>query len=103
MAKLSLTANPTFHATVAIPVAGGEPVNVKFTFKHRTKKQLDEFIKSRAEVEDIDSFMSMVDGWDLEDAFTKENAESILENYIGTALAVYRAYIDELVKSKVKN
>ena len=103
MAKLSLKASPTFPATVSIPVAGGEPVSVKFTFKHRTKSALDEFIKSRAEVADIDSFMSMVEGWDLEDAFTKENAESILENYIGTALAVYRAYIDELVKAKVKN
>ena len=103
MAKLALKANPTFPATVAIPVAGSDPVNVKFTFTHRTKSALDAFIGSRAEVSDIDSFMSMVEGWDLEDAFTKENAESVLENYIGSALVVYRAYIDELVKAKVKN
>ena len=103
MAKLQLKAAPTFPAKVGIPVAGGEAVPVLMTFKHRTKTQLDEFIKSRVEKSDVESFMEMVIGWDLEDAFSEESVKELLENYIGAALATFEAYIDELVKAKAKN
>jgi hypothetical protein len=103
MAKLSLKAKPTFQAKVGIPVAGGEPVEVLFTFKHRTKTELETFITSREDASDVDSFMSMVEGWDLEDTFCKESAELLLENYIGTAIATYRAYVDQLIQAKAKN
>lgn len=103
MAKLTLKADPTFPGKVGVPVAGGESVDVIFTFKHRTKKQLDEFIKTRKEKSDVETFMAMVVGWELEDAFTKKNIEELLENHIGTALAAYEVYIFELVKNKAKN
>lgn len=103
MAKLSLVAKPTFKAKVGIPVSGGDPVDVEFVFKHRTKTALDEFIKSRSEKSDVESFMDMVDGWDLADEFNAESVELLLENYIGTALATYRKYVDELVQAKLKN
>lgn len=103
MAKLKLVANPTFKGKVGIPVAGAAPVLVEFTFKHRTKTALEEFTKSRADQSDADSFMDMVEGWDLEDTFNKESVELLLENYIGSALAVYAGYIDHLVQGKVKN
>jgi len=103
MAKLKLVANPTFRAKVGIPVAGGPEVPIEFVFKHRTKTVLDEWIKSRSDKGDIDSFMEMVEGWDLEDPFNRENVETLLENYIGTALATYRVYVDQLIQSKLKN
>ena len=103
MGKLKLVANPTFTAKVGIPVAGGEPVEVLFTFRHRTKTALDEWVNSRADQSDADSFMGMVEGWELEDAYTQANVELLLENYIGTALATYRVYIDQLVQAKLKN
>jgi hypothetical protein len=103
MAKLKLIANPTFKSKVGIPVAGGEPVEVEFTFKHRTKTALDEFIKSRADKSDTDTFMEMVEGWDLADEFNKNSVDLLLENYIGTALATYRVYVDQLIQSKLKN
>ena len=103
MAKLALVANPTFKAKVPIPVAGGVAVEVEFTFKHRTKTALDEFIKSRADKSDAESFMAMVEGWELEDAFNAENVEVLLQNYIGTALATYRVYVDQLVQAKLGN
>ena len=103
MAKLSLVANPTFHAKVCIPVAGGDPVEVVFSFKHRTKDELDEFIKTRADKPDLDSFMEMIVGWNLEEEFNTENVETLLQNYVGTALATYRVYIDELIGARVKN
>jgi hypothetical protein len=103
MAKLQLKAEPTFQASVGIPVAGGEAVPVLLTFKHRTRTELDAFIKSRPKKSDAESFMDMVQGWDLEDEFTEANVKTLLENYIGAALATFHAYIDQLVQAKAKN
>lgn len=103
MAKLSLVANPTFTAKVAIPKAGGDPVELEFTFKHRTKSGLAEFMTSRDDKTDTESFMDMVVGWELADEFNAESVDTLLENYIGTALATYHVYIDELVQAKLKN
>lgn len=103
MAKLSLKANPTFHAKVGIPVAGASPITVDFTFKHRTKSELDAFMKSRADVTDVDTVMAMVEGWELDEPFDREGVELLLENYAGAALALYLAYVDELLAAKRKN
>jgi len=103
MPKLKLVAEPRFKARVPIPVAGGPPVEVEFTFRHRTKTALDEWIKSRADKSDAESFLEMVEGWELEDQFGKESVELLLENYVGAALATYRVYVDQLVQAKLKN
>lgn len=103
MAKLQLKAAPTFAAEVPIPVAGGEPVKVSMTFKHRTKTELDDFIKAREQKTDAESFMEMVTGWELEDQFTEASVKELLENYIGAAMATFLTYVDELVQAKRKN
>jgi hypothetical protein len=103
MSKLKLVAAPTFKSKVPIPVAGGPPVEVEFVFRHRTKTALDEWIKSRADKSDAESFLEMVEGWELEDQFGKESVELLLENYVGAALATYRVYVDQLVQAKLKN
>lgn len=103
MVKLALNAAPTFMAPVKIPVAGADPVEAIFTFKHRTRTQLDEFMKSRAGKSDTETFMEMVEGWNIDLPFTKENIDTLIENYLGTPLATYRAYIEELVQAKAKN
>lgn len=103
MAKLSLKIDPTFPVTVTIPKAGTEAVQIKLVCKHRTKAQLDEFIKSRADKSDADSILDMATGWDLDDAFTAENIEQMCQNYIAAPLEIYREYVSELVKAKAKN
>lgn len=103
MGKLTLKANPTFRAKVGIPVAGASPVAVEFVFKHRTKSELEKFVQSRADVSDVDSVMDFVEGWDLEEKFDREGVEILLENYAGAALALYLAYVDELLQAKRKN
>lgn len=103
MPKLTLAVNPTFSAKVAVPVAGGDLAEVVFTFRHRTKTELDKFVTSRDGVDDVDSFMDMVVGWDLDEPFTRENVKLLLENYIGSAVSTLKVYIDELVKSKLGN
>lgn len=103
MAKLSLKANPTFPAKVAIPVAGAAAVLVELTFRHRTKTELGEFVASRESATDVDSFMAMVTGWELEAEFNRENADELLQNYIGAGVCTYAAYLQELTKSKSGN
>lgn len=103
MAKFALKAEPTFQAKVGFPVAGGEPIDVLLTFKHRTKDALDEFVKSRADKTDAESFMDMVAGWELDDEFSKDNVDLLLQNYIGVGLATFQKYIDELVKHRRGN
>ena len=103
MAKLKLTANPTFKAKVGVPVAGGAPVEVELVFKHRTQSELDAFMASRDGKPNSETFLDMVQGWDLEDEFNPGNVDLLLQNYIGTTVVAYRVYVDELVKTKLKN
>ena len=103
MAKLILAVSPTFPATVTIPKAGAESVTLKLICKHRTKAQLDEFIQSRADKSDADSILDLATGWDLDDAFTAENIETMCQNYIAAPLEIYREYLSELTKAKAKN
>ena len=77
MAKLKLVANPTFKANVGIPVAGGESVPVEFTFKHRTKTALDEWVKTRNAGSVGRSFREVVSLWDKAGTLKKESAEAL--------------------------
>ena len=103
MAKLQLKAAPTFQAKVGIPVAGAEPVDVLMTFKHRTKPELDAFVKSVNGMKEVDKFMAMVVAWDLEDELNAENVKTLTENYMGATLSTYSVYLSELVKARLGN
>ena len=103
MAKISLDANPTFPAKVAIPVAGGVPVEVAFTFKHRTRDALNEFLTTADKRTDVETLMSIVDGWELDDTLNPENMLRLTQSYLGAARAVVEKYIDELTQAKAKN
>lgn len=98
-----LKAEPTFSAKVAFPVAGGKSVDVDLTFRHRTKSELDKWLGSRKGADDVSSFMDMVQGWGLDEEFSKENVEILLEHHIGVPRAVFQVYIDELTGQREKN
>ncbi|PRC93088.1 phage tail assembly chaperone [Solimicrobium silvestre] len=103
MAKLTLQPKPEFKGTVEIPSAGDGLVTIEVTFIHRTKTQLDEFIKTRTGVDDHVSFMDMVSGWDLKDKFNEDNVKLLLENYISAAQVTFQRYVALLVDGKAKN
>jgi hypothetical protein len=109
MSKLQLIANPTFKVQVDIAVPGASSVPVEFEFKHRTKPELANFIKSSEGRSDAATFKECVVGWGLSDdegsavALTDANIATFLDNYIGASVAVYQTYIEELVKAKAKN
>lgn len=101
--KLVLTANPTFKAKVAIPVAGAPAVPVEFTFKHRSKEAFAEWIKGISDKDDSDLLLEVASGWELEDAWDKENISLMCENYMGAARAVIEKYIAEQTAAKLGN
>jgi hypothetical protein len=103
MGKLILQPNPKFSGTVEIPCAGENPATIEFTFIHRTKTALDEFVKTRVGVDDVTSFMAMVSGWDLAEEFNADNVEVLLQNYISAAQATFQEYVRLLVEGKAKN
>ncbi len=103
MAKLQLKPNPTFRAKVAIPVPGGEPVEVEFTFRHRTRDDLQKFIDDGDKIEAADRILAMAEAWELSDPFTRDNVALLAQNYISAPMAIFETYLDELVKARRKN
>lgn len=101
--KFNLSANPTFKAKVAIPVPGGKPADIEFTFKHRSKDALKEFMDDMKEKEDVDLLQDLVSGWDIDDPFNAESLEKMIQNYPGSALAIYQAYMVEMSGARAKN
>lgn len=98
-----LKAEPTFTAKVEFPIAGGESVEVALTFKHRTKAELNKWLEGRADRKDVETFLDMVVGWEIEEPFNKKNVEMLLDQRIGVALATYQVYLNELTRHREKN
>ena len=103
MAGLKLIASPVFDATVNIPVHGGDPAPVVFSFKHRTKDELNKWRKSLKGKPDSKVILEMIDGWEFDDELTVENAETLVQNYSGAAIAILNAYLAEIIQAKAKN
>lgn len=103
--KLQLTANPTFKADVAIPIAGAQPAKVQFTFKHRNKDALKEFFDGMADKDDTTLVMEMCSGWELEEPFDAENVTKLVTEYVGSAAAILETYISHSTGNahRVKN
>lgn len=103
MPAFKLIPDPTFKAQVQIPVHGGQTVPVEFTFKHRTRDQLDEFFKGVGERSVEDSILDAAVGWSLDDEFTAENIKLLCENYMGAPAAIASTYTKELMQNRQGN
>ena len=103
MAKLKLTADPTFKAKVGIPVPGKGTTDVEFTFKWRTAEEADAWYEETKDHKDVDLIPTMATGWELDDAFNAENIAKLCSVYMGAAVAITRAYVAELRGARAKN
>lgn len=101
--KFSLTANPTFKATVAIPVPGDKSADVQFTFKGRTRDELSTFVSGLSDKSNIDVLVDLATGWDLDDTFNREALELLDQNYLGAAAAIIDTYFSEINKARLGN
>lgn len=100
---LKIKANPTFKAKANIGVPGGEPVALEFTFRHRTRSELLQWIEDSKDKTDLDYVMSCVTSWELTDEFTRENVGLLLENYLKAAAAIASTYLKEIGLEREKN
>lgn len=102
MAKLKLNPEPTFTIGVRIPVPGGEADPVAFTFKHRTREQVGEWLRAK-DADDTETVLACAVGWDLADEFNAENVARLCNNYPGAAGVIVVAYLEELRGARAKN
>lgn len=104
MAKLKLEAPSTFKAKVEVPIPGEDkPAACWMTFKYRKKSEFQKWLYEREGADDVESFLNMVEGWDLEVEFTRANVETFLDVYAGASLATLRAYTENLLRHRVGN
>lgn len=102
--KLSLSIAPTFKAPATIAIPGAKPVDVQFTFIHRTQDELKEFIDNgMRDLSNVELIQAVASGWELDDAFTTESLEQLTQNYPGSSLAIVSAYLAEMAGARVKN
>jgi hypothetical protein len=103
MARLQLTPAPTFQGKVSIPVAGAEPAQVVFTFKHRTRAELSPWVQDVATRDDVDTILQCATAWDLPEPFTREKVAELVQNYIGAPALIFDFYVQELTRAKLGN
>lgn len=103
MAKIKLIAEPSFSFPVPIPVPGGEPVQVRFTFKHRTRDAVLAWAGEIKDKPDAAVIAEMATAWELDDAFDDDNLERLCQNYAGAAAAIFDTYLRELRGAREKN
>lgn len=103
MAKLVLQPAPTFSKAVKVPVPGGEPADVVFTFRHRTRDALKAWSDAHEGRSDVQAILEMASGWDLAEPFDAENVGVLVQNYPAAALAILRTYYDELSAARLGN
>ena len=104
MASFTLTPEPTFKAKVDIPVPGKKPQKLEFTFQWRGMDEFRAFMDSLGNYDDDTAVvLQVVTGWELSDAFTPENVEKLVKNYIGSAGAILNTYLRENASARLGN
>lgn len=127
MAKFKIAQNPTFKANVSIPRVGGDPIDVEFTFRVKTRKELamlfDEWAAASKEllagfdIEDathlawvegetelqVRQIKDIVLGWGFDDEFNDENIYALCETSVGAPQAVVDAYRETFAKTRLGN
>lgn len=111
----TLQPNPTFKLDVTIPTPTGEG-KIKFEFKHKGRKALAEFIKNLVPAEtaegaepeegrkDSEVLLEIVAGWEgVDQKFSPEALDTLLDNYPSAAKAIFDAYIPALTEGAAKN
>lgn len=101
-----LKADPTFRSAVEIECPGGAKATLELELRHMTRAQLAEFGSDAALAsrDDVQTIMAIVAGWhNVEDPFTKEAVEVLVDNYHGVAGKIVRAWSLELVRVRQGN
>lgn len=101
--KFTLDPKPMFEMPVALPVHGAGTVDVKFTFRHRTRDEMSAFMKSAPGRPDVDLIQDVATGWELDDPFDAKSIAKLVQNYAGAAAAIVSTYINEIGQARLGN
>ncbi|HCR3021377.1 TPA: hypothetical protein ON323_005012 [Serratia marcescens] len=115
-AKFTLVPNSTFKKDVTIPRAGAEDGVLTFTFKHKTRSQLEALENTLREATEkqieagshgstpmVAFIEEIAVGWALPDEFNSENVLVLLENYPRAFDSIAMTYTRELMAIREKN
>lgn len=101
---LKLNPSPTFKTKVGIPVPGAEAVKVEFEFKALKRKELGQFLTDSKDREDAINLGAVVVGWTgVDKEFSQEALALLLDNYVGSAAAIFAQFLDELTARRQGN
>ncbi len=116
MVEFKLNPKPTFKADVSIPRPGDEDGVLTFTFKHKSRSQLELLEKSLRDTSEqlsstgiysnepmADFLMEICVGWALPDAFSRENMLVLLDNYPRAFDSIATMFTRELMAARGKN
>ncbi|AMW83903.1 hypothetical protein AK972_3103 [Pseudomonas yamanorum] len=126
MAKIRIAQNPTFKAFVSIPIVGGEPEKIEFTFKYRDRLGLaalfDEWNLKRDEAraslgesptlseivaadteQQSQQIKDLVVGWGFDDKFDDKSIRALVTSCQGAAEAVVNAYQSAFNQARLGN
>lgn len=126
MAKIRIAQNPTFKAFVSIPLVGGEPEKIEFTFKYRDRPGLaalfDEWNLKRDEArgalgesptlseivaadteQQSQQIKDLVVGWGFDDKFDDKSIRALVTSCQGAAEAVVNAYQSAFNQARLGN
>jgi len=101
-----LQPNPTFKTLVHIPIPGEKAEGVLFTFKHRSRTQLDELLKKMSEgAIDFDAAVKeIVVEWTYPGVdFSDDALAQCLDMFPGSGLAIFSAFRESLLEARRKN
>lgn len=101
-----LQPNPTFKTLVHIPIPGDKAEAVLFTFRHKSRTQLDALVKQMAdgELEFDAAVKDIVVEWTYPGVdFSPEALDQCLDMFPGSGLAIFTAFREALLEARRKN
>ncbi|UGO53104.1 putative tape measure chaperone protein [Klebsiella phage vB_KaeD_HazelMika] len=93
---------PDFPLNVKFQLPNGVEAEIKYTVKHLKASEIQE-LYARENVKDHEFITEIASGWDLEDEFTPENAQKLVDKFPAAALALTQSYMAALAGVRVKN
>ena len=101
---LKIAPEPTFVASVVVPVPGGGDALINVTYRHKGRAALKEWTASFGSRNDPDCLEEVIAAWDgVEVDYSRETLGMLLDAYPGAAMALFTAYVGELGRAKAKN
>lgn len=104
---LKLNPQPTFNAPAMITVPGqDEPVKIGVTWRHKSRAELEEWLKGLSTRRDDEMLAEVMAGWDESDIdapYSADALRALLNNYPRAAVDLMTAYSKALYEGRAKN